>query len=120
LELAGGGGKRVVRHPCGKVNGLIFDKQGRLLMAGWNSRTINRLNPAGTIIFTDPAGGLSYVGMGVDDLQQYLDFSGVYRLDPEGGPLTLLGWYSLWSTKRKPADCKIQPEWLNESINRPD
>lgn len=109
-------GKRVVRHPCGKVNGLTFDKQGRLLIAGWNSRNITRLNPEGTItvlashfegkklncpndivarsdgtiFFTDPAGGLSYVGMGVDDLQQYLDFSGVYRLDPEDGSLTLL------------------------------
>jgi gluconolactonase len=111
-----GTGKRVVRQPSGKVNGLTYDQQGRLLIAGWNSRNITRLNPEGdiivlashfegkklncpndivarsdgTIFFTDPAGGLSYVGMGVDDLQQYLDFSGVYRLDPEGGPLTLL------------------------------
>lgn len=109
-------GKSIFRHPSGKVNGLTFDKQGRLLIAGWNSRNITPLNPKGaitvltshfegkklncpndivarsdgTIYFTDPAGGLSYVAMGVDDLQQYLDFSGVYRLDPEGGPLTLL------------------------------
>ncbi|UCE63520.1 MAG: SMP-30/gluconolactonase/LRE family protein [Nitrospirota bacterium] len=109
-------GKRVLRQPSGKVNGLTFDKQGRLLIAGWNSRNITRLNPEGTItvlasqfegkklncpndivarsdgtiFFTDPAGGLSYVGMGVDDLQQYLDFSGVYRLEPEDGSITLL------------------------------
>ena len=110
------GGKRIVRHPSGKVNGLTFDNQGRLLIAGWTSRTIQRLNPEGTItilashfegkklnspndivaksdgtiFFTDPVGGLSYVGMGVDDLQQYQDFSGVYRLDPENGTLSLL------------------------------
>ena len=109
-------GKRVVRHPSGKVNGLTFDKQGRLLIAGWTSRTIQRLNSEGTItilashfegkklnspndivaksdgtiFFTDPVGGLSYVGMGVEDLQQYLDFSGVYRIDPEEGTLSLL------------------------------
>ena len=109
-------GKRVVRQPSGKVNGLTFDKQGRLLIAGWNSRNITRLTPEGTItvlasqfegkklncpndivarsdgtiFFTDPAGGLSYVGMGVDDLQQYLDFSGVYRFTPETGSLVLL------------------------------
>ena len=109
-------GKRILRHPSGKVNGLTFDKQGRLLIAGWNSRTIQRLNREGTITilashfegkklnspndivaksdgtiyFTDPVGGLSYVGMGVGDLQQYLDFSGVYRLDPEEGTLSLL------------------------------
>ena len=109
-------GKRLVRSPSGKVNGLTYDTQGRLLMAGWTSRTITRMdsdgnitvlashfqgkklnNPNdivtqtdGTILFTDPAGGLSYVAMGGDDLQQYLDFSGVYRLNPESGALALL------------------------------
>ena len=109
-------GTSVVRHPSGKVNGLTYDNQGRLLMAGWTSRAIMRLSPEGAIstlvshyqgvklnspndivgksdgaiYFTDPVGGLSYVGMGVNDLQQYLDFGGVYRLNPENGSLLLL------------------------------
>ena len=44
----------------------------------------------GMIYFTDPPGGLYIVAMAVDDLQQYLEWSGVYRLDPESGELTLV------------------------------
>ncbi|MFQ6029733.1 MAG: SMP-30/gluconolactonase/LRE family protein [Dehalococcoidia bacterium] len=103
-------------HPSGKVNGLTYDRQGRLLIAGWTSRSITRMDPDGSIAtlasryqgkklntpndivvksdgmiyFTDPPGGLYIVAMGVDDLQQYLDYSGVYKLDPESGDLTLV------------------------------
>ncbi len=42
-------GARVVLHPSGKVNGLTYDRQGRLLAAGWSSRTITRMDQDGTI-----------------------------------------------------------------------
>lgn len=109
-------GARVVLHPSGKVNGLTYDRQGRLLAAGWSSRTITRMDQDGTITvltshyrgkklntpndivaksdgaiyFTDPPGGLFFVAMGGEDLQQYLDFNGVYRLNPDDGTLTLV------------------------------
>ena len=111
-----GVGPTALVRPSGKVNGLTYDQQGRLLVAGWTSRAILRMDLDGTIsilashyqgkrlntpndivvksdgyiYFTDPPGGLSIVGMAVEDLQQYLDFSGVYRLDPNDGALTLV------------------------------
>jgi gluconolactonase len=111
-----GVGKSVVLRPSGKANGMTFDKQGRLIVAGWTNRTVWRMEGDGTIsplatqyqgkklgtpndivvksdgaiYFTDPPGGLGIVEMEGDDLQQYLDYSGVYRLDPDSGKLTLL------------------------------
>ena len=111
-----GEGAQVVVRPSGKANGLTYDRDGGLLVAGWTTRTIWRMAPDGSIVtlasaydgkklntpndivvksdgaiyFTDPPGGLAIVGMGVDDLQQYIDYSGVYRLDPATGVLTLL------------------------------
>jgi len=97
---------QVVVRPSGKANGLTFDRQGRLLAAGWAGRNIWRLEPDGSrtvlcseykgrrinspndlvvksdgaIYFTDPSGALNNVDMGGDDVQRYLDFHGVYRV----------------------------------------
>jgi gluconolactonase len=38
----------------------------------------------GAIYFTDSPGALYNVGMAADDVQQYLDFAGVFRVSPDG------------------------------------
>ncbi len=111
-----GVGKNIVLRPSGKANGLTFDKEGRLLVAGWSNRTVWRMaldgsitplathyrgkklgtpndivvKSDGAIYFTDPPGGMGIVEMEGEDLQQYLEYSGVYRLNAETGELTLL------------------------------
>jgi gluconolactonase len=111
-----GVGKSVVLRPSGKANGMTFDKEGRLLVAGWTNRTVWLMEKDGAIVplathyqgkklgtpndivvksdgaiyFTDPPGGVGIVEMEGEDLQQYLDFSGVYRLEPDSRKLTLL------------------------------
>jgi gluconolactonase len=111
-----GVGRSVVMRPSGKANGMTFDKHGRLIVAGWSSRMVWRMEADGSavplathyqgkklgtpndivvksdcaIYFTDPPGGLGIVEMEGEDLQQYLDYSGVYRLEPDSGTLTLL------------------------------
>jgi len=111
-----GVGRNVVLRPSGKANGMTFDRQGRLVVAGWTNRTVWRMEPDGSITplathfdgkkigtpndivvksdgaiyFTDPPGGVGIVEMEGEDLQQYLDYSGVYRLEPETRKLTLL------------------------------
>ncbi|MFP4229057.1 MAG: SMP-30/gluconolactonase/LRE family protein [Salinivenus sp.] len=100
-------GAQVFLDPSGHANGLAVDGQGRLLLAqheGQVGRYVEgdsvealvaqyegqRLNSPndltvdadGAIYFTDPP-------YGVEEEQRALDFSGVYRLDPDGS-LTLL------------------------------
>jgi gluconolactonase len=100
-------GLRVFLTPSGRANGLAVDPQGRLLLAqhdgqvgryvgadsvetlvaqyeGQRLNSPNDLDVAadGSIYFTDPP-------YGVDEANRALDFSGVYRLSPDG-VLTLL------------------------------
>jgi gluconolactonase len=115
-KWAPGVGRSIVLRPSGKANGMTFDKQGRLLVAGWTNRTVWRMELDGAIVplathydgkkigtpndivvksdgaiyYTDPPGGLGIVEMEGEDLQQYLDYSGVYRLEPDARKLTLL------------------------------
>lgn len=103
-------GQRIAHTPSGRANGMCMDREGRLVVAGWGSRTVWRLEADGTrttlashwqgmklnspndicmrsdgsIFFTDPQGGLVNVGMVGDDLQKYLDFQGVFRIAPDG------------------------------------
>lgn len=95
-----GHGREVVIRPSTKANGLTFDAQGRLLVAGWASRSIWCVEPDGSITtlashyegkkmnspndivvksdgsiyWTDSPGALFNVGMAGDDVQQYLPF----------------------------------------------
>jgi gluconolactonase len=111
-----GHGREVVIRPSTKANGLTFDAQGRLLVAGWASRSIWRVEPDGSITtlashyegkkmnspndivvksdgsiyWTDSPGALFNVGMAGDDVQQYLPFQGVFRLSSNGGTLSLV------------------------------
>lgn len=111
-----GKGLSVVIRPSGKADGMTLDRQGRLVVAGWGNRTVWRVEADGSaktlashyqgtklntpndivvksdgaIYFTDPSGGIANVGHHWEDVQKYLDYEGVYRLDPETGDLTLL------------------------------
>lgn len=111
-----GVGTSVFLRPSGRANGMTYDRQGRLVVAGWASRTIWRMEPDGSIVtlashyqgkkintpndlvvksdgaiyWTDSAGALFNTGMAGpgDDLQQYLDFRAVFRLSPDGSTVT--------------------------------
>ncbi len=111
-----GVGREVVLKPSGHANGMTFDRQGRLTVAGWCNRTIFRFEPDGSITtiasnyqgkklnspndivvrsdgsiyWTDSAGGLVIPGMVAPDVQRYLDVQGVYRLTPDGGEVQLV------------------------------
>ena len=105
-----GSGAEVFIRPSTKANGLTFDRDGRLCVAGWASRSVWRVEPDGkvttlashyqgkrinspndivvrsdgSIYFTDSPGALYNVGMAAEDVQQYLDFQGVFRISPDG------------------------------------
>jgi len=105
-----GAGAQIFIRPSTKANGLTFDREGRLCVAGWASRSVWRVEPDGkvttlashyqgkrinspndivvrsdgAIYFTDSPGALYNVGMAAEDVQQYLDFQGVFRISPDG------------------------------------
>ena len=111
-----GEGKSVVMTPTIHANGMTYDHEGRLIVAGWSSRTMWRMEhdgstttlcshyegkklntpndivvkSDGTIYFTDPSGGLNLVGHQGHDLQKQIEFEGVYRFNPADSSLTLL------------------------------
>jgi gluconolactonase len=111
-----GVGREVVLRPSGHANGMTFDKEGRLTVAGWCSRTIYRfehdgsittlaakfedkkfnspndivVHSDGSIYWTDSAGGLVIPGMVAQDVQRYLDVMGVFRLTPDGKAVQLV------------------------------
>ena len=107
-------GIEVFREPCGKSNGLTFDKQGRLVACEHANRRVSRTEKDGTIVsiadryegkllnspndvvvksdgsiyFSDPPYGLT-AEFGVLG-EQELPFQGVYRLSPDGKDLALV------------------------------
>ena len=109
-------GKEIILDPSGHMNGMTFDHQGRLVVAGWCNRSILRFEQDGSIstiasrfegkkfnspndivvdskgatYWTDSAGGLVIPGMVANDVQRYLDFQGVYRLSPNGKDVDLI------------------------------
>ena len=111
-----GEGTTIFMRPSGKADGMTHDLEGRLVIAGWSSRTVWRIEHDGSttilashyngtklntpndivvksdasIWFTDPTNGIRNIGMECDDIQKYIDYEAVYRLDPADGSLTLL------------------------------
>jgi len=105
-----GVGRKALVHPSRHANGMTFDREGRLLVAGWSARSIWRIEPDGAfttlasrhegrklnspndivvrsdgaIYWTDSPGGLVIPGMVGDDLQRQLDVQGVFCLTPSG------------------------------------
>lgn len=110
-----GVGTEIVIRPSGKANGMTYDREGRLVVAGWGSRTVWRMEHDGTIVtlashyqgqkintpndivvksdgsiyWTDPSGAVAIPGMEGDDVQRYLDFHAVFRLSPDGSTVSL-------------------------------
>ena len=113
-----GVGKEQVMHPTGFANGMTFDKEGRLMVCGWSSRNVWRLEKDGaitiltercdgkkynspndivmradgSIYFTDSAGGLVNIGMVASgtDIQRQAEVQGVYRISPDGKEVSLV------------------------------
>ena len=107
-----GVGKELVKHPTGFANGMTFDHQARLIVCGWSSRNVWRMEKDGSITiltercdgkkynspndvvvrsdgwiyFTDSAGGLVNIGMVATgtDIQRQAEVQGVYRISPDG------------------------------------
>jgi gluconolactonase len=103
-------GQKALIHPSSHANGLTFDREGRLLVAGWSARTIWRVEKDGSfttiasrydgkkfnspndivvrsdgrVYWTDSAGGLVIPGMIGEDMQRQLDIQGVFCLEPSG------------------------------------
>jgi gluconolactonase len=91
-----GKGLEIVMRPSTKADGMTLDAEGRLIVAGWGSRSVWRLNhdgsttalathwegkklntpndivvkSDGSIWFTDPSGAVFNVGMAGDDIQR--------------------------------------------------
>jgi gluconolactonase len=108
------GSVETFRSPSGHANGLIFDRQGRLIACEHSNRRVSRTEPDGTIVtlvseydgsrlnspndavvksdgsiyFTDPPFGLT-ADYGIPGIQE-LPFEGVFRLSPDGETLELL------------------------------
>jgi gluconolactonase len=111
-----GVGREVVLRPSRHANGMTFDREGRLVVAGWCSRSIWRfehdgviktiaerydgkkfnspndivVKSDGSIWFTDPPGGLLNVGMVGEDVQRYLETQPVFRITPDGKTMTVI------------------------------
>ena len=105
-----GVGRTIVMRPSYKADGITFDREGRLVVAGWSWRRVWRrehdgsintlcanyqgtplnspndivVKSDGAIYFTDPSGGLYNVEMQGEDLQRYMDYHGVFRIAPTG------------------------------------
>jgi gluconolactonase len=105
-----GGERTVVVRPSYRADGMTFDLEGRLVVAGWSWRKVWRIEhdgsmtilcsefegeklnspndivvkSDGSIWFTDPSGGLNNVQMHGDDVQRYMDYHGVFRIAPDG------------------------------------
>lgn len=99
--------------PTGRALGMTYDREGRLLVAGWSSRTVWRMEhdgrmvvlashyqgvrintpndivvrSDGSIYWTDSSGALEIPNFPAEDVQQYLDFKAVFRLSPDGSVL---------------------------------
>ena len=108
------GETEIFRSPSGYSNGLIFDKQGRLLACEHGNRRVSRTGADGSIVtlvsefekkrlnspndavvrsdgsiyFTDPPYGLT--GIAGTKGEQELSFQGVYRIMPESSTLELI------------------------------
>jgi gluconolactonase len=103
-------GTETVLAPSGHLNGMTLDHQGRLIIAGWSSRNVWRLDADGslvslashyegkkisspndivvksdgTIYWTEMQNGLLIPGMEGSDCQRYLDWQGVFRMSADG------------------------------------
>jgi gluconolactonase len=116
LRWTPGQGLATLYAPSSKANGLTLDLDNRIVVAGWGSRSIWRLEPDGsttvlasrwqgrkintpndivvksdgTIWWTDMVNALYIPGMCGEDVQRYLEFEAVFRVNPDGSDMTLV------------------------------
>ena len=109
LKWTPGVGTETMLEPTGKANGLTLDHENRIVVAGWGSRTMWRIEPDGShttlvshydgvklgtpndvvvksdgsIWWTDTDGALFIPGMCGDDVQKYRDYNATMRLSPD-------------------------------------
>src|SRR5271168_2796688 len=84
MKYEPGKGVSVVQEPTNRANGLTRDLQGRLVACEHDSRRVTRQEPDGCIYFTDP-----WTSPAAPE-QWDLTFSGVYRVTPDLGTMSLL------------------------------
>jgi gluconolactonase len=116
MKWVPGVGSQVVLAPSGHLNGMTLDSENRLIIAGWSSRNIWRLEKDGSLVslasrfegkklsspndiciksdgaiyWTEMQNGLLIPGMEGDDVQRYLDWQGVIRLEKDGSMKALV------------------------------
>jgi len=105
-----GEGVSIFLEPSGRALAVTYDRQGRLTASGWSSRTIWRMEPDrrmtvvasqyegvrintpndlvvkpdGSIYWTDSASALESPNFPAVDIQQYLDYKSVFRVNEDG------------------------------------
>ena len=107
MKWAPGEGVTVFREPTGTANGLTRDPRGRLIGCEFHGRRVTRLEPDGSVtvvansyqgrwvnrpndVIVKSDGSIYFTDPGAPDPELDLDFSGVYRVSPDLGTITLL------------------------------
>ena len=107
LKWAPGSGVTVVQEATNRGNGLTRDLQGRLIVCESGSRRMTRVEPDGSItvvaaryqdtrlnhpndVVVKSDGSIYFTDPGGPDVDLDMDFSGVYRVSPDLGTLTLM------------------------------
>ena len=107
LKWAQGEGVTLFSEGTNYANGLTRDRQGRLIACEHSSRRVTRLEPDGSItvvanryqdrrlnrpndVVVKSDGSIYFTDPGAPDVGLDLDFSGVYRVSPDLGTITLL------------------------------
>jgi gluconolactonase len=107
MKWSEGEGVTPFREPTNNANGLTRDLQGRLIACEHMSRRVTRQEPDGSItvvanryqdrrlnrpndVVVKSDGGIYFTDPGAPNPGLDLDFSGVYRVSPDLGTITLL------------------------------
>ena len=102
-----GAGVTLVQEPSNNANGLTRDPQGRLLLCEGGANRVTRVEPDGSItvvassfqgkrlnrpndVVAKSDGSIYFTDPGAPDPDLTLDYSGVYRVSPDLGTITLL------------------------------
>ena len=101
------GGITLLKEPSNNANGLTRDRQGRLLLCEGGANRVTRLEPDGSAtvvasnyrgiplnrpndVVVKSDGSIYFTDPGAPDPDLALDYSGVYRVSPDLGTITLL------------------------------
>lgn len=102
-----GAGISLLQEPSNNANGLTRDRQGRLLLCEGGANRVTRMDLDGSItvvansyrgkrlnrpndVVVKSDGSIYFTDPGAPDPDLELDFSGVYRVSPDLGTITLL------------------------------